>query len=63
MLGWRTYWVPQGRRVVGDRVPVLAEWENLAEREERVGIHPGDPILLSPDYRVDQVLSRYLCRS
>ncbi|MFF1691246.1 MULTISPECIES: site-specific integrase [unclassified Streptomyces] len=44
-------------------MPNLAGWEDLAEREERVGIHPGDPILLSPDYRIDDVLSRYLCRS
>jgi hypothetical protein len=32
-------------------------------REDRVGIHPGDPILLAPDYRIDEVLSPYLCRS
>ncbi|WFB88393.1 MULTISPECIES: site-specific integrase [Streptomyces] len=44
-------------------MPALAGWEDLAEREEQVGIHPGDPILLSPDCRVDEVLSRYLCRS
>ncbi|MFJ2865926.1 hypothetical protein [Kitasatospora sp. NPDC087314] len=49
--------------VVTDRVPVLEGWEDLAEREERSGIHPGDPILLSPDYRIDEVLSLYLCRS
>lgn len=28
-----------------------------------MGIHAGDPILLSPDYRIAGVLSRYLCRS
>ncbi|MFF5787893.1 hypothetical protein ACFY8P_23360 [Streptomyces sp. NPDC012693] len=54
--------MPAERRV-GDRVPVLVGWEDLVIREERVGIHPGDPILLSPDYRIDEVLSRYLCRS
>ncbi|KAB2588384.1 integrase [Streptomyces arboris] len=63
MPGWRTYWVPQGRRVNELRVPVLAGWEDLADREDRVGIHAGDPILLSPDYRVDEGLSWYLCRS
>jgi site-specific recombinase XerD len=62
-MGWRTFWVPEERRVVGDRVPVLAGWEDLAAREDRVGVHAGDPILLSPDYRIDEVLSRYLCRS
>lgn len=28
------------RRVVGDRAPVLAAWEDLAVREDCVGIHP-----------------------
>ncbi|MEU5050123.1 site-specific integrase [Streptomyces sp. NPDC021096] len=32
-------------------------------REDRTGIHVGDPILLSPDYQVDELLSLYLCRS
>lgn len=49
--------------MAGDRVPVLAGWKDLGEREDRVGIHPGDPILLSPDYRIDEALGRYLCRS
>ncbi|WP_239965388.1 site-specific integrase [Streptomyces sp. CBG9] len=44
-------------------MPVLAWWKDLAAREDRVGIHPGDPILLSPDYQIDEVLSRYFCRS
>ncbi|MFD7550568.1 site-specific integrase [Streptomyces sp. NPDC059816] len=42
---------------------MLAGWEDLARREDDVGVHPGDPILLSPDYRIDDVLSQYLCRS
>ncbi|MFE1895214.1 site-specific integrase [Streptomyces yangpuensis] len=45
------------------RLPVLKGLEDLAEREERAGIHVGDPILLSPDCRIDGVLSLYLCRS
>ncbi|WP_393087206.1 site-specific integrase [Streptomyces sp. LN704] len=48
---------------MADRVPDLAGWQDSAGREDRVGIHPGDPILLSPDYGIDEVLSRYLCRS
>ncbi|WP_332436924.1 hypothetical protein [Streptomyces sp. P9-A4] len=48
---------------MADRVPVLTGWEDPAACEDRVGIHPGDPILLSPDHRIDEVLSRYLCRS
>ncbi|MGW8378423.1 hypothetical protein [Streptomyces sp. ODS28] len=46
-----------------DRVPILAGGEDLAEREQRFAIHPGDPIPLAPDYRVDEVLNLYLCRS
>ncbi|MEU1288315.1 site-specific integrase [Kitasatospora sp. NPDC005856] len=55
--------MPETRLVVPDRVPALAGWENLAEREERAGIHPGSPILLSPDHRIDEALSTFLCRS
>jgi site-specific recombinase XerD len=57
------YWVPEKRVVVPDRVPELADWTDLPEREERTGIHPGDPILLSPDCRIDELLGAYLCRS
>ncbi|MGW2937919.1 site-specific integrase [Streptomyces sp. NPDC001156] len=46
-----------------DRVQALAGLEDLADREDRLGIHPGDPILLSPDCRIDELLSLYLCRS
>ncbi|WP_330452235.1 site-specific integrase [Streptomyces sp. NBC_00869] len=38
---------------------MLEGWEDLAEREESVGVRPGDPILLAPDYRVDEVLGLY----
>ncbi|WP_435613475.1 hypothetical protein [Streptomyces sp. bgisy159] len=57
------YWVPDKRVVEPDRVPELADWTDLSEREERMGIHPGDPILLSPDCRIDELLGTYLCRS
>lgn len=63
MSGWKVYWVPVRRVVAPERVPVLAGWEDLAEREERTGIHPGDPIMLSPDHRIDEILSLYFCRS
>lgn len=62
-MGWRVYWVPERRLVQTDRMPVLTGLEDLSEREDRLGIHPGDPILLSPDYRIDELLSLYLCRS
>ncbi|MFC8829469.1 integrase [Streptomyces sp. NPDC057137] len=49
--------------ISADRVPVLASWEDLVQREDRTGIHPGDPILLSPDYEIDPILSHFLCRT
>jgi site-specific recombinase XerD len=49
--------------MVPERVPILAGLENLAEREDRTGIHPGDPIMLSPDCRIDELLSLFFCRS
>jgi hypothetical protein len=42
---------------------VLTGWDDLHSREEQTGVHPGDPIMLSPDYRVDELLSEYLSRS
>ncbi|MFI7356097.1 tyrosine-type recombinase/integrase [Streptomyces avidinii] len=63
MTGWRTYWVPRRRYVDSGRVPVLEGWGDLAAREERAGVHAGDPILLSPDFRIDEVLILFLCRS
>lgn len=41
----------------------LAGWADLAEREESVGVRPGDPIFLAPDYRVDELLSLYTISS
>ncbi|MFF2852526.1 site-specific integrase [Streptomyces sp. NPDC058001] len=34
-------------------------WEDLAEREEAVSVQAGDPIVLSPDRRVDPQLALY----
>ncbi len=62
-MGWQVYWVPERRLIPADRIPLLAVMEDLSKRENRLGIHPGNPILLSPDYRIDELLSLYLCRS
>jgi site-specific recombinase XerD len=56
---WRVFWVPRGPSVRSPQVLELVEWEDLAEREASVGIHPGDPIMLSPDYRIDELLGLY----
>ncbi|MFD8477714.1 tyrosine-type recombinase/integrase [Streptomyces globisporus] len=62
-MRWRAFWVPECREIPSIRVQELAGWADLSEREARVGIHTGDPILLSPQYEVDERLGLYLCRS
>ena len=61
--GWRIFWVPAGRSVESKRLPVLGGWDGLAEDEERAGVRPGTPILLSPDCQIDGRLARFLVRS
>jgi integrase len=56
---WRVFWVPQDAVRTGVRPRVLAGWEDLPARERETGVKAGDPILLSPDHRVDTVLSLY----
>jgi site-specific recombinase XerD len=56
---WRVFWVPERLYVDGVRKSVLPGWVDLAAKERAVGIRGGDPIFLSPDYRVDPGLSRY----
>ena len=56
---WRVFWVPQGVARTGVRPRVLAGWENLPTREKEAGVRAGDPILLSPDHRVDAPLGLY----
>ena len=57
---WRVFWVPQDAARTVVRRRVLPGCEDLALRENRAGIKAGDPILLSPDYRVDPLLSLYV---
>jgi integrase len=57
---WRVFWVPLDAVRAGVRRRVLAGWEDLPAREDRTGIKAGDPIFLSPDYRVDLILSLYV---
>ena len=57
---WRVFWVPQDAVRAGVRRRVLAGWEDLPAREDRLGVQAGDPIFLSPDYRVDPLLSLYV---
>jgi integrase len=56
---WRVFWVPQDAARTGVRPQVLPGWKDLPAREKEVGIRPGDPVLLSPDHRVDALLGLY----
>jgi Phage integrase, N-terminal SAM-like domain len=57
---WRVFWVPRDAVRTGIRRRVLAGWEDLPAREDAAGIRAGDPIFLSPDYRVDPLLCLYV---
>ena len=57
---WRVFWVPLDAVRTGVRKRLLEGWEDLPAREDDAGIRPGDPIFLSPDYRVDPLLSLYV---
>src|SRR5579885_626422 len=59
LASWRVFWIPGASLVQGVRPRLLAGWADLANREESVGIRPGDPIFLAPDRRVDARLSTY----
>ena len=51
--------MPQDAVRSGVRQRVLAGWEDLPAREDEAGVEAGDPIFLSPDHRVDLLLSLY----
>jgi site-specific recombinase XerD len=53
------FWVPKVEVGGGVRAAVLPGWEDLAARERAAGIRGGDPIFVSPDYRLDADLCRY----
>ncbi|MEW2522324.1 site-specific integrase [Actinacidiphila alni] len=59
-MSWRVFWVPQDAVRRGVRTAVLESWRDLAVRETAVDVRAGDPIFLSPDYRVDPLLSLYV---
>jgi hypothetical protein len=56
---WRVFWVPRDAVRTGIKRRVLAGWEDLPAREDAAGIRAGDPIFLSPGYRVDPLLCLY----
>ncbi|WP_079027749.1 MobF family relaxase [Streptomyces rimosus] len=58
---WRLFWAGDGGNPEGGR-PVPG-WEDLEERERALGLRERQPILVSPDGRVDPRLSECLRRS
>jgi hypothetical protein len=59
VTAWRVFWVRAAGPQAGSAE--LQTWlEGLAERERESGVRPGDPVFLSPDYRVDPLLTRYV---
>ncbi|MFF5846131.1 site-specific integrase [Streptomyces massasporeus] len=56
---WRVFWVPRDAVRGGVQGRLLEGWDDLGGREDTVGVRAGDPIFLSPDYRVDSLLSLY----
>jgi hypothetical protein len=59
LVAWRVFWVPQGAGQGGLHAGLLEGWEDLAAREDQVGVLAGDPVFLSPDHRVDVHLAAY----
>jgi site-specific recombinase XerD len=60
---WLLYWTARDRPVPYSRVPVLAGWTDLDQREADAGITARHPILIDPQFRIDPVLARFLARS
>lgn len=59
VTAWRVFWVRAAGPQAGSAE--LQTWlEGLSERERESGVRPGDPVFLSPDYRVDPLLARYV---
>ncbi|GLW47518.1 integrase [Streptomyces sp. NBRC 14336] len=58
-MSWRVFWVPSDAVRGGVRGSVVEGWDDLPSREDSVGVMAGDPIFLSPDHRVDPLLSLY----
>ncbi|WP_254708440.1 site-specific integrase [Streptomyces lunaelactis] len=58
-VSWRVFWVPRDAVRDGVRRGLLEGWHDLAVREDEAGVRAGDPVFLSPDYRVDPLLSLY----
>jgi hypothetical protein len=49
-LKWLLYWTVRDRPVPCSRVPVLAGWADLDQREADAGITARHPILIDPQY-------------
>jgi Phage integrase, N-terminal SAM-like domain len=60
---WLLDWTARDRPVPCSRVPVLAGWADLDQREADAGVTARHPILVDPKYQIDPVLARFLAAS
>jgi site-specific recombinase XerD len=60
---WRLFWVGRGRIADGGGESGPGRWEDLERRERDLGFRDGQPILVSPEGRVDARLSVFFSRS
>jgi site-specific recombinase XerD len=60
---WRLFWVGKGGIPNAPSHEPLRRWTDLDERERALGFRDLQPILVSPDGRIDPRLSRFFRRS
>ena len=60
---WQLFWVGGGAAPKAPAGDAPAGWAGLADRERRLGFRERQPILVSPDGRVDARLSEFFRRS
>lgn len=56
---WRLFWVERGGAPVDDDCEILTRWRDLEARDAELGFRDRQPILVSPDGRVDPRLIRF----
>jgi site-specific recombinase XerD len=66
---WTVHWVTETAPTLPPTLPptsihpILDEWADLADREERMRVRPGDPFMLDPNLEADARLTRFFSRS
>jgi site-specific recombinase XerD len=60
---WSLYWVDRHSSVSEGFLPQLDQWADIDQREARLGVERGTPILIDPLARIDPRIARFLRRS